>query len=168
MVSDDGTYEFTKINDGNYIKMAAVNFGSGADTFTASVKPEIGGSIELRLDSVDGKLVGTLEVPAAAEGTEAEYTTLSTEVSGADGVHDLYIVFTSSSPRDAMNLQWWQFEGSGAADQEEPVSMTDSSSSDSKPNTAVILAIAAVAAIVVAAIITIVVSSKKKKNKKAE
>ena len=168
VVSDDGTYEFTKINDGNYIKMAAVNFGSGADTFTASVKPEIGGSIELRLDSVDGKLVGTLEVPAAAEGTEAEYTTLSTEVSGADGVHDLYIVFTSSSPRDAMNLQWWQFEGSGAADQEEPVSMTDSSSSDSKPNTAVIMAIAAVAAIVVAAIITIVVSSKKKKNKKAE
>ncbi len=155
---EDGAVVFTKISDGNYVRMANVNFSSGAEEFTACVAAEAGGSIELRLDSVDGKLIGTLDVPSDGSD-ELIFNTLSTSVKGATGVHDLYIIFTGSSPRDLMQLEWWQFEGPGA--QEQDVIVTENSS---KANPVMIAVIAAAVAAVIAVIITVVLSKNKKKN----
>jgi Beta-xylosidase len=99
----------TGIENGDWIALSQVDFGSkGASSFTASV---LGGSspsaIELRLDGPDGERIGTLPVPAA-DGNGA-YAERSTEVAGATGVHDLYMVFRGNSGESLMTLKEWQF-----------------------------------------------------------
>ena len=51
------------IENGDYIKVKGVDFGSGATSFEARVASATsGGNIELRLDSPTGTLVGTCAV----------------------------------------------------------------------------------------------------------
>jgi len=50
------------------------------------------GDIELRLDSATGPLVGTLHVPAT--GAWETYATVDTSLTGATGLHKLYLVWT--------------------------------------------------------------------------
>ena len=99
----------TDIDEGEYIMVKGVNMGKGAKTFIASVSSSLyGGSIELRLDDVDGPLIGTLDVPY----TRFKYETLSTSLSNAKGVHDLYMVFkgTKRQKRNLFNFDWWQMK----------------------------------------------------------
>ncbi len=109
--SDEGLYgqmAVTAIENGDWIAVAKVDFGSGASAFQASVQ-SLGGSgqIELRLDGLDGQLIGTVSAPAAG-GTE-EWVTASQEVAGAAGVHDLYFVFRGQPEQQLLKLDWWQF-----------------------------------------------------------
>ena len=62
----------TDIDSGDWLALSKVDFGSsGASGFTASVS-EAGSAavIELRLDSANGQLIGSLQIPAAAETGE--------------------------------------------------------------------------------------------------
>jgi len=53
----------TAIDPGDYIKVRDVDFGNGAKTFHARVSSAAGGSsIEIRLDSLTGKVLGNLDV----------------------------------------------------------------------------------------------------------
>jgi beta-glucosidase len=83
------------VGSGNWIKFADSALGHGATTFTASVaKASPGaGSIQIRLDSPTGPLVGTATVPST--GSVYTYATTSAPVSGAAGTHDVYLVFGS-------------------------------------------------------------------------
>lgn len=96
------------VNNGDWIKVKGVDFGeAGAASFEASVASATnGGKIELRLDSVDGPLVGTLDVPAT--GGWQEWTTATCDVEGAQGVHDLYLKFTGGDGY-LFNVDWWKF-----------------------------------------------------------
>jgi len=98
----------TKINNGDYIKLRSVDFGrEGAKSFSATVASAgAGGSIELRLGSQTGALVGTLAVTGTGGATT--WKTYTTNVSGAKGVNDLFLVFKGASG-DLFNLDWWQF-----------------------------------------------------------
>lgn len=99
----------TDIDEGEYIMVKGVDMGKGAKTFIASVSSSLyGGSIELRLDDVDGPLIGTLDVPY----TRFKYETLSTSLFNAKGVHDLYMVFKGSKrqKRNLFNFDWWQMK----------------------------------------------------------
>jgi arabinoxylan arabinofuranohydrolase len=95
--------------NGAYIKIKGVDFGSqGPTSFLASVAAVAGGTtITLRLDSETGRAVGTIKVkPTSALDT---WDTQSCKISGARGVHDLYLkFFGNGSP--LMNLDWWKFE----------------------------------------------------------
>jgi arabinoxylan arabinofuranohydrolase len=97
------------ISNNDYIKLRSVDFTStGAKSFSASVGANAaGGSIEIRLDSQTGKLIGTL--PVTATGGMTTWKSLTTSVTGATGVHDLFFVFKGGSG-DLFNLDWWQFE----------------------------------------------------------
>ncbi|MEC0168587.1 glycoside hydrolase family 43 protein [Paenibacillus graminis] len=99
----------TDIDNGDWIGISGVGFGSeGAKAFSASViSLEGGGAIELHLDDPAGVLVGELAVPAA-NGPEKRME-LKTEVSGAVGVHNLYLVFTGKSGTGLFKLESWQF-----------------------------------------------------------
>ena len=89
------------------IKVKGVAFGTGATSFTARVASATsGGTIELRLDSATGTLVGTCAV--AGTGGWQTWTTVSCPVSGATGTHDLYLRFTGGSGY-LFNVNWWQF-----------------------------------------------------------
>jgi arabinoxylan arabinofuranohydrolase len=103
-----GVYVSATTN-GAYIKIKGVDFGTkGAKKFRASVACATkGNTIELRLDSETGPLVGTLKVKA----TEAldKWQTQSCSVKKAKGVHDLYLKFAGPDlPR--FNLDSWKFE----------------------------------------------------------
>jgi arabinoxylan arabinofuranohydrolase len=105
--SSEGGMAVTSINNGDYIKVKGVNFGTGAVSFDARVaSASSGGNIELRLDSQTGTLVGTCAVQST--GGLQTWATRSCAVSGANGIHDLYLKFTGGSGA-LFNLNWWKF-----------------------------------------------------------
>ena len=97
------------INDGEYIRLRGVDFGSkGAKQFaiTASAAIKAGCTITLRLNSNKGPVVGTLNVKST--GSVDKYRTFTTKVKEATGVHYLYICF--SNAQGDVHLDWWQFK----------------------------------------------------------
>ncbi|MCR5015432.1 MAG: family 43 glycosylhydrolase [Ruminococcus sp.] len=104
------------IKKGSYIKVAGVDFGEGADKFTASVaSAESGGNIELHLDSKTGPIVGNLKV--GGTGGWQNWEEVSCDVAGASGEHDLYLVFNGGDGY-LMNVDWWKFDGAGSSSTE--------------------------------------------------
>jgi arabinoxylan arabinofuranohydrolase len=106
----EGGMDVTQINNGDWIRVRGVDFGSaGATSFSARVASTTsGGSIELRLGSATGTLIGTCSVPAT--GGAQTWTTTTCNVTGATGVKDLYLKFTGGSSQ-LFNLNHWQFSG---------------------------------------------------------
>lgn len=159
--SDGGIY-VTKASGGDYIKVAGVNFAENATSFTASASSvRSDGTIEIRLDSADGKLVGTLNVPKTE--SEEDWQTLSCDISGADGVHDLYFVFNASSSNGSLSFDWWQFDGvySEADYAERPVMPAKNSNAKS---TVMYVGIAVLAVVIVVIAVVAVINSKKNKK----
>ncbi|WP_205856056.1 glycoside hydrolase family 3 protein, partial [Phytoactinopolyspora endophytica] len=80
-------------DDGAWIEFADAKLGRRASTFRAQVANggSDEGSIEIRLDSPTGPLVGTATVEST--GGVYEYTTVNAELSEADGRRDVYLVF---------------------------------------------------------------------------
>ena len=66
---------------------------------------QLAGSIELRLDSPTGQLIGTLK--ATPTGTWSTYTQQATPLTGATGIHDLYLVFVGG--RGVANVDTFWF-----------------------------------------------------------
>jgi arabinoxylan arabinofuranohydrolase len=107
-VCGEGGMDVTSIGSGDYIKVKNVDFGAGATSFTARVAATAaGGTIQIRLASQTGTLVGTCNVSATG-GTQTWADTTCT-ISGASGVNDLFFVFGGST----FNFNNWQFTGSG-------------------------------------------------------
>ena len=99
--------DIDSIHNGDYIKVKGVDFGTGAASFDARVASAgSGGSIEIRLDALTGTLVGTCAV--ASTGGWQTWSTKSCSISGATGVHDLYLKFTGGSSM-LFNFNWWKF-----------------------------------------------------------
>lgn len=94
------------LNDGEYIRLRGVDFGSkGAKSFTINAAAEGRAVVELRLDSKDGPVVGTLSI--SSTGSVDKYRSFTTKVKGAADVHDLYICFSQTSGN--VRLDWWRF-----------------------------------------------------------
>jgi hypothetical protein len=78
-----------------WIKFGDVNFGSGVTSFTAQVaKTDTSpASIQVRLDDPGtGPVIAT--IPVTSTGGQYVWSTVTAAVSGATGVHDLYLDFT--------------------------------------------------------------------------
>lgn len=105
--NSEGGIELYDIDDGDYIKIKNVDFKTGASAFTARAAcAGRGGQIELRLDSRDGKLIGSLDI--GYSGGEEVYDFYSANVDGASGVHDLFLVFKGEAG-DLFSIDYWQF-----------------------------------------------------------
>ena len=95
------------IENGDYLVFERIDFGGGAVSFDARVASDAsGGNIELYLDSLSGTLIGTCTV--SNTGGWQTWVTRSCPVSGAAGIHDLYLKFTGGSGY-LFNVNWWQF-----------------------------------------------------------
>ncbi|QUL54038.1 family 43 glycosylhydrolase [Paenibacillus tritici] len=106
----DGGMNVGFIDHGDFIKIKNVNFGAGAAAFEARVASAgSGGTIELRLDSPTGTLIGTCAVQNT--GGWQSWKTTTCAVSGANGTHDLYLKFTGGSGY-LFNINWWKFSAS--------------------------------------------------------
>lgn len=107
----------TDIHNGDYIKLQNVHFCYKMPrTFTARVASGLrGGQIEIRLDSVAGKLLGTLEVPGT--GGWEKWQTLTADLDAFDSypellhTRDLYLVFKGRKGPKLFNFDWWEIRG---------------------------------------------------------
>jgi arabinoxylan arabinofuranohydrolase len=109
----EGGMDVCNIENGDYIKVKGVNFGSGANAFNARMASATsGGNIEIRLDSLTGTLVGTCAV--SGTGGWQNWVTKSCTVSGATGTHDLYLKFTGGSGF-LFNVNWWKFNSNNVS-----------------------------------------------------
>lgn len=119
--SSEGGRNLSNLENGDYVKVEDVDFLTGSLSFEASVASAgSGGNIELRVDAVDGPLLGTCLVEPT--GGWQQWQTVSCEASGTTDIHDLYLVFTGGSG-SLFNLDFWQFvpkdplpSGTGGAD----------------------------------------------------
>jgi hypothetical protein len=100
----------TDIDNGDYIKIKGVDFGSnGAGVFYASVaSASDGGIIELHIDSVKGMEIGTLRV--SNTGGWNNWALKTTAISNANGIHDLFLVFKGEKRKKLFNFDYWKFD----------------------------------------------------------
>jgi len=102
--STTGVY-VTRINNSDYIKVRQVDFDKGAASFTASIAAVVpGGSIDIRLDSLAGKLLGT----CAVKNTAGHWESQSAKVTRTKGIHYVYFIFKGGEG-DLFNFDWWKF-----------------------------------------------------------
>jgi lysophospholipase L1-like esterase len=95
-------------DDGDWIKFSNVNFGGGANSVRINIAlptSNLGGKLEFRLDSPSGPLIGSLATQTT--GSFNTYSTKQARISGASGVHNLYVVGRNRS--DLANVQSLQF-----------------------------------------------------------
>lgn len=92
-----------------FLEFDSLNFSQGAVACSLRVAAATGagGTVELRIDSVAGTLVGTATIPST--GGWQTYATVSTPASQISGVHALFIVFKTSN-QFAGNLNWFRFK----------------------------------------------------------
>ncbi|MFI7081948.1 carbohydrate binding domain-containing protein [Micromonospora sp. NPDC049903] len=106
------------IDNGDWTALSSVDFGAGAKSLTAKVRPLVaGGSIQLRLGDVAAPVVATIPV----DGTIGEWTELSTALDGVTGVHDVYFTYAGPAGADLFEIDTWAFE---AATAELPVTVS--------------------------------------------
>jgi chitodextrinase/lysophospholipase L1-like esterase len=86
--------DLINLDDGDYARYTQVNFGAGARSVNLDLAlnpSNRGGWIELRLDSVNGTLIGRHDVQIT--GSWNTYYTQKANISTVSGTHDLYVVF---------------------------------------------------------------------------
>ncbi|MEU5551254.1 MULTISPECIES: family 43 glycosylhydrolase [unclassified Micromonospora] len=99
------------IDNGDWTALSSVDFGAGARSLTAKVRPLVaGGSIQLRLGDVTAPVVATIPV----DGPIGEWTELSTELDGVAGVHDVYFTYAGPAGGDLFEIDTWAFEAATA------------------------------------------------------
>ena len=98
----------TSIHNGDYIKVRSVDFGDkGASKFLANLRNVVNGaSIEVRIDSIDGALIGTLQCDS---NSGKDWHTYATKIERTRGVHDLYMVFRGGDG-ELFEFDWWQMK----------------------------------------------------------
>ncbi len=95
----------TNIQNGDFLNVRSVDFGKGAKRFSASVaSASKGGSIEIRLGSIDGSLLGVCEVDNT--GDWQNWKMMSSKIKKTKGVHDVYLVFKGVDDQ-LFNFDWW-------------------------------------------------------------
>ena len=104
-----GNTVITNLSEGKYTKISGVEFGdAGAESFSASVlSVKKASSITVRLDKVDGEIVGKAEF--SADGL------VTVPLTGAVGKHDVFFVFAGDFEAD-----YWEFEDSKTAIPQSP------------------------------------------------
>lgn len=110
-ISDEAPWQraLTDIDNGDWIAISQVDFGEkGPSSFTARVSNVNAHSvIELRLDAVDGKLIGVVDIPVNDE--KQNWVDVTAKVSEVKGVHDLYMIFKGKADTKLFDFDCWQF-----------------------------------------------------------
>ena len=96
-------------HDGDWLRLDNVDFGvNGAREFTVRAASGLrGGRIELRVDSLRGRQLGTIEIGATGGWEQfREFSAFLPRIT--TGVHDLYLVFRGRKGPELFNIEWWQ------------------------------------------------------------
>lgn len=96
------------ISNGSYAVYSQIKLDSMTSFEARVASAGAGGNIEVHLDSSSGTLIGTCTVPVT--GGWQTWTTITCGLSGASGIHDVYLVFTGGNG-GLFNLEWFNFLG---------------------------------------------------------
>lgn len=97
----------TSIHNGDYIQIKAVDFKKGAKSFEVNAATITKGRIEIRLDNINGKLLGVCQIKNT--GGWNNWRTFVTDTEKIEGVHDLYLVFKGGDG-EMFNMDYWRFK----------------------------------------------------------
>ncbi|MEM9857282.1 MAG: carbohydrate-binding protein, partial [Bacteroidota bacterium] len=106
-----GGLNLNQIRDGDWVRYNNVDLtcASNITLRTASVRT---GQIELRLGSVNGTLVRTINTPNT--GGWNDWVSRTFSINNLEGVHDLFFVFKSTQPGVLMKLNWFEFSNTSS------------------------------------------------------
>ncbi len=100
---DDYNMVLTDLQDGDWTSVSQLEFGDkGTAQFEVYAASKKGGKIEIRLESPQGKLVGTVDVPAT-RGNDT-YQKVSCEVENITGTQNVFLVFHGNEPSAALTV----------------------------------------------------------------
>ncbi|MCM3631245.1 carbohydrate-binding protein [Paenibacillus glycanilyticus] len=108
---DSGGQFADGIHNNAYASYEDIDFGAGAAGVTVHVASgSQGGSIEVKLDSLDGPTAGVIDIPAFGSWNEWVDVASIIDDSLAVGVHDVYLIFHGADGSDyPCNLDWFTF-----------------------------------------------------------
>jgi len=109
---NEGGLDVAYIENGDYICFKNVDFKDGANSLGFRVGANNSGStLEVRLGSADGKLIGTLNVDAT--GGWQNWETQNCDIEKTTGKQDVYLVFKGGGGY-LYNLNWWKINYIGS------------------------------------------------------
>jgi alpha-galactosidase len=96
------------IEDGDYVIYSNLTFGEDPTGFEICVSNgnTEGSSIEIRLDSLEGEVVGTCVIPST--GDWASYQVVNCPIEGLSGDHKIVLKFTGADSY-LLNINWFRF-----------------------------------------------------------
>lgn len=99
------------IRNNAFASYKGIDFGSGASGISVHVSSgSQGGTIEVKLDSLSGPTIGTVDIPALGGWDKWVDIMANIDDKAAAGVHDVYLVFHGAGGADyPCNLDWFTF-----------------------------------------------------------
>ena len=101
----EGGLDVGFIESGDYIGFKSIDLTNVNDIDFRVASNGSDGTIEVRLDSTDGKLIGKADI--SNTGGWQDWTTKTCTIEPASGRHDVYLVFTGGESY-LFNLNWWR------------------------------------------------------------
>ena len=106
-----GEYDLGYLTPGSWVAYSNVDFGTAGSVSSVSVRTASagnGGTATFYLDSMTSTPIATVTLPVT--GGWQTWQTANGGVTGASGVHNLYVVFTGGgSTASIANINWFQF-----------------------------------------------------------
>lgn len=96
----------SSIHNGDHLMVRAVDFSKGIKSLDVNVASLYGGKIEVRLDNINGPVLGIVNVDTRGEGDI--FRTVNGSMKNIKGIHDVFFVFKGE--KDLFYLDWWQFK----------------------------------------------------------
>jgi len=105
-----GEYDLGYITAGAYAVYKNVDFGMSVSTVTVRTASDgNGGTATFYLDDMTSTPIATVTLPVT--GGWQTWQKVNAAVTGASGVHDLYVVFSGGGTTDSIsNVNWFQFQ----------------------------------------------------------
>jgi glucosylceramidase len=105
-----GGYDLGYLSPNSYALYENIDFGASVGTvYVREASDGNGGTATFYLDSVNSTPIATVDLPVT--GGWQTWQTVIGMVSGASGVHNLYVVFTGGGTSGSIaNVNWFQFQ----------------------------------------------------------
>jgi cytochrome c len=101
---------YARISNGHLLKFDALDLTDVGAIKYRIQKQGVGGKIEVRIDRIDGPVIGTLQVPAGRSANIKDWIELQSPIKPTRGKHDLFFLFINQKARQPLfNLDWVYF-----------------------------------------------------------
>lgn len=103
-----GGYDVGYAAVGSWAEYQNIDFASGVSSVNVrTASAGSGGTLEFHLDTLNGPLIGTAALPVT--GGWQIWNTVTAPISGATGVRNVFVLFTTGAASGIANLNWFQF-----------------------------------------------------------